>query len=149
MNHARRIGGSDLDRGVGLTGRGATDQEGHIEPLARHFLRHMDHLIERGRNKPAQADDVGFVLTSCSENFFAGHHHAKIDDLIVVTAKDDPDNVFSDVVHIALHGRKQDLPLRLEIAGPLFLFFHVWHEIGHRLLHDASALHDLRQEHLA
>ena len=38
-----------------------------------------------------------------------GHHHAEIDDRIVVAAEDDPDDVLADVVDVALDRGHDDL----------------------------------------
>jgi hypothetical protein len=74
------------------------------------------------------------------------NHDAQIDDLVVVTAKHHADDVLANVVHVALHGREQDLAL----SGPSGLFvFHERLEMRDGLLHDPGALHDLRQEHFA
>ena len=40
------------------------------------------------------------------------HHDAEIDDLVVVAAEDDADDVLADVVDVAFHGRHDDLALR-------------------------------------
>jgi hypothetical protein len=107
----------------------------------------MDHLVERWRDQPRQADQVGAVLLGGLEDPRGGHHHAEVDDLIVVAAKHDPDDVLPDVVDVALHRGRDDRAR--SPSRTLALGLEVRHEMGHRLLHHARALHDLREEHPA
>ncbi len=79
-------------------------------------------------------------------------HHAEIDDLVIVALEHDADDVLADVVHVALHGRDNDLAMaQLSGRRPLrgLLLLHERHEIGNRLFHHARRLHHLRQKHLA
>ena len=54
-----------------------------------------------------------FSFRARLENFFARHHHAEIDDLVVVTAEHDADDVLADVVHVAFDRGHAAFALRL------------------------------------
>ena len=91
-----------------------------------------------------------FPLARDGEYLRRRRHHAKIDDLIVVAGEHDADDVLADVVHVALDGREHDRASGLALVAARGLFrFHIGQQLRHRLLHDASRLDDLRQEHLA
>ena len=62
--------------------------------------------------RPGEADDVGALLGGRVEDRVGRHHHAEVDDLVVVAAEHDADDVLADVVHVALDGREHDLALR-------------------------------------
>ena len=80
-----------------------------------------------------------------------GHHHAEVDDLVVVAAEHHADDVLADVVHVALDGGEHHLAVA---AGPRggrrggLLGVHERLEVGDGALHHAGGLHHLRQEHL-
>ena len=77
------------------------------------------------------------------------HHHAEVHDVVVVALEHHGDDVLADVVHVALHRGDHELPLARPRLAALRLFrLDVRHQMRHRLLHDASRLHHLRQEHL-
>ena len=122
---------------------------GSVEPAARHLACDVDHLVERRRDEPREADDVGAELERRVEDRVAGHHDAEVDDLVVVAAEHDADDVLADVVHVALDGREHDLALRSAGAAGRLLGLHERLEVRDRALHRARALDDLRQEHLA
>ena len=84
-----------------------------------------------------------------SRIFSAGHHHAQIVDLEVVALQYDADDVLADVVNVALDGGHNDLAVAARAFAGLFFRFDERHQMRHRLLHHAGALHHLRQEHLA
>ena len=50
-----------------------------------------------------------FSAMAVSRIFSRGDHHAEVDDLVVVAAEDDADDVLADVVDVALDGGHQDL----------------------------------------
>ena len=112
----------------------------------------MAHLVERRRDQAGQADNVGILRLGGLQDLRRRHHHAEIDDLVIVALEHDADDVLADIVHVALDGREHDLAItrlagRRSLLGLLLL--HEGHEIGDRLLHHARRLDDLRQEHLA
>ena len=108
----------------------------------------MRHLIEGGRDQAAQADDVHVFLTSFGENFVRGDHHAHINNIVVVAAEHDADDVLADIMHVALDRCHQHLGAGLRVARGQLLGLHVGQQDGHGALHDARALDDLWQEHL-
>ncbi len=57
-----RVRGRDLDRGVQARGRRAADQQRDRHALALHLGGDVDHLVERWRDQPGQADQVGADL---------------------------------------------------------------------------------------
>ncbi len=83
----------------------------------------------------------------------AGHHHAHVDNLKVVALQHHGDDVFADVVHVALDGGDHDLALAGDVDARRLLlalfFLDVGNQVGHGLLHHARAFHHLGQEHLA
>ncbi len=52
-----------------------------------------------------------FCSRAVCENFFARHHHAEVDHLVIVAAEHDADDVLADVVHVAFDGGDQRLCL--------------------------------------
>ncbi|MBV6410709.1 MAG: hypothetical protein GAKPKEKM_01531 [Rhodocyclaceae bacterium] len=151
VRHVHRGAGivrRDLDGGVGARGGGAADQQRLGEALALHLGGDVGHLLQRGRDEAGQADRIGVVLARGSEDLVGGDHHAEVDHLVVVAGEHHADDVFADVVHVALDGGHDDLALRGRAAGGL-LRLDEGQQVGHRLLHDARRLHHLRQEHLA
>ena len=134
----------DLDGGVHARRRCAADEQGNVEFQPLHFAGHVDHLVERRCNESAQADDIDVFLSCGSENFLARHHHAEIEHLVVVTLEHDAYDLLADVVHVAFDSGQQQLPVRsVDFAALGFFPFDIRHQISHRLLHHASALHHL------
>ena len=72
----------------------------------------MRHFIQRGSDQAAQADHVGLFRWRV-EDFFARHHDAEVNDLVVVAGQHDADDVFADVMHIAFDGGEDDFALGL------------------------------------
>ena len=102
--------------------------------------------------RPRQADDVDLLALGRLEDLGGRHHDAEIDDLVVVAAQNDADDVLADVVDVALDRRHQDLagrPDALRVAVGVLLGLHEGQEMRHGLLHHAGGFHHLRQEHLA
>ena len=58
----------DLDGGVDSARGRAADQQRHLEILTLHLAGHMGHLVQRGRNQAAQADDVHVLLARFGKN---------------------------------------------------------------------------------
>ena len=124
-----------------------------MKPSPLHLLGDVDHLVERRRDQPRQADhvDAPARLAVC-RIFSHGHHHAEVDHLVIVAAEHDADDVLADVVDVALDGGHQDLAARLAAAARRALAFSAsmnGQQVGDGLLHDAGTLDHLRQEHLA
>ena len=141
----------DLHRRVGAAGGGAADHQRQLEALALHLGGDVAHLVERGRDQAGEPDDVGLLGPGGLQDLRRRHHHAEIDDLVIVALEHDADDALADVVHVALDGRQHDLAVRALPRGAFLalLLVHVGQQIGDRLLHDARRLDHLRQEHLA
>src|SRR5690606_7215243 len=132
----------------------SADQQGEFDSFPFHFFSNVNHLFQRRRNESRKANDVRFVFFSSLQNFFTGNHHPKVNHFEVITTKNNPDNVLSDVVHIPFYCRQNNGATcclhgigfsRCQCSG--FLCLHEWLKIGHRLFHHASRLHHLWQEH--
>ena len=143
----------DLDRGVRARGRRAADQQRDGELLALHLGGQVDHLVERGRDQAAQADQVGVDLARGVEDLLRRHHHAEVDHLVVVALQHHADDVLADVVDVALDGRHHDRAVgvldRRQLGVVELLLLDERDQVGDGLLHHPRRLHDLRQEHLA
>jgi len=103
-------------------------------------------FIERGRDQSAQSNKIDLRVASGLKNFFARHHHAEVDDFVIVAGEHDANNIFADVMDVALDGGHEDFALGAAVAaGPLFLF-HEGQQPGDGFLHDPRALDHLRQK---
>ena len=109
MDHGMAVLPGDLHRRVRGTRGGSANEEGDIEVRTLHLAGDMDHLVERGGDETAQADDVDLVLLGGGQDLVAWDHDAEIDDLVAVAGQDDADNVLSDVMDIAFDGGHEDL----------------------------------------
>ena len=108
-----------------------------------HFFRHMRHFFQRGRNQSRQADDVGILCLGFGQNLRARHHHAHVHNFEVIALQDDRHDVLTDVMHITLHRRNNDLALGLGgYAGTLFFCQLFFLDIGHQMCD--SLLHHTR-----
>ena len=136
-------------RRVRRRSRRAADEQGNLKPAPRHLARRRDHLIQRRRDKPAQADDVGVHVARGVQYGLGRNHDAQIDHFVVVATQNDPDDVFADVVDVALDGGDYYFAVgaRGAFAGGA-LRLYVRSERGDRFLHHAGAFDDLRQKHL-
>src|SRR5882724_6357719 len=146
----------DLYGGMNPAGGGAADQQRHVHAPAFELTGEKTHFIERGRDQAGEADDIGILGLGGLDDFRGRHHHAEIDHLEIVTLQHDADDVLADVVDVALDGGEHDLAggaaaVANDAVGEVarLLLFHEWHQIGHRLFHDAGGFHHLRQKHLA
>ena len=143
------VGGRDLDGRVDAARRRAPDQKRCLETLALHLARDVHHLVERGRDQTAQSDQIGLLLARAPQDAVARHHHAQVDDPVVVALEDHPHDVLADVVHVPLDRGHHDRRLRARAARSSLLRLHERKEAGDRLLHHARALDDLGEKHLA
>ena len=147
--HVRRgtiIGGRNLDRRVGSASGGTADEQRDVHAAPLHFLGVKNHLIKRGRDEPAVTDEVDIIFLGCLEDGVAADHHAEVNHMVTVAGKHDAEDVFTNVVHVALHGGKHD---RAGGGAGGFPCLHEGLEMRDRFFHHAGALHDLRQEHLS
>ena len=111
VNGRRRVLGRDLHRGVLPAGRRAADEERRLEAAPLHLARDQRHLVERGRDQAAQANQIRLPLDRRRQDLVGRHHHAEIDDVVAVAAEHDADDVLADVVYVALDGGEHDRPL--------------------------------------
>ena len=140
----------DLQCGVRARGGGAADHQRHLQALALHLAGDVAHFLQRRRDQAGQADQIGILFAGAVQDHLRRHHHAQIDHLEIVAGQHHANDIFADVVHIALHRRHDDLAVVLaDIAGAQLLGFDEGQQVGHGLLHYPRRLHHLRQEHLA
>ena len=147
MDYISRKMRRDFHRRVRLASRRAANQQRLRKPLTLHFLRDVDHFIERRRDESAQTHDVRADLLRFRQNLIARHHHAHVDHLVIVTSQHDADDVFSDVVHVAFHRCHEHFSL-CAITWPL-LRLHERQQKGDGFLHHASRFYDLREKHFS
>ena len=84
-----------------------------VKPSRSISLGDERHLLERGGDQPAQPDDVHALPARGLQDLGARHHHAEVDDLVVVALQHDAHDVLADVVDVALHGGQQHPPVGL------------------------------------
>ena len=152
-DHRALVARRHLDGRVRARGGGAADQQRDLEPLALHLAGEVDHLVERRRDQPGQADQVGADLGGLVEDLLRRHHHAEVDHLVVVALQHHADDVLADVVDVALHRGHHDGAVGVLGGGVLrvveLLLLDERDQVGDRLLHHPRGLHHLGQEHLA
>ena len=157
IDHRPLVMRRNLDRGVHPRGGRTADQQRNLAHakvfVLLHLAGHILHFLQARRDQSRQADDVGALDLGARQYLVARNHHAHVDDVEVVALQNHGNDVFADVVHVALDRRDDDLALGAHVfasalLAPLF-FLDVRDEVRHRLLHHARAFDDLRQEHLA
>ena len=90
------------------------------------------------------------MLAGRFKDFLAANHDAQIDHVKAITLQNDANDVFANIVHIALYRGHQDLTCCLILGTEAqFFLFHVRQKVSNGLLHHASGFHHLRQEHFA
>ena len=139
------VEGRQLDGRMQGRGRGAADQQRRGEAPGGHFAAELLHLVERRRDEPADADDVGADRFRLGEDGLAGDHHAEVGDLESVAAEHDAEDILSDVMDVALDGGEQDARL----AGAVLRGAHVGLQDLDGVAHHLGRLDDLGEEHLA
>ena len=125
----------DFHRRMGFRGGRAANEQRQRKALALHLFRHVHHLIKRRRDKPGKPDDIGVYFTRGFEDFIRRHHHAEINNFVVVALEHHADDIFADVVHVAFHGREHNFAVAL---AHFFTGLDVRLEVRHRLLHHAG-----------
>ena len=106
----------------------------------------MHHLAKRRSDQAAQSDEVDIELTGFGHNLLSGHHHAEVDDLIVVAGENHTDDILSDVVDITLNSSQQHTTG--SSSSLLFLCLDIRLKDSNGLLHRAGGLHHLGKKHL-
>ena len=76
--------------------------------MAFHFRCDRHHFIQRRCDEAREADNVGVMLSCRIQNGLRGHHHPEVNHFEVIALQYHADNVFADVVHIALDGGHDD-----------------------------------------
>ena len=71
----------------------------------------MAHFIKTGRDKPRQADHIDLLFNRFGNNVGGRHHDAHIDNIKIIALQHDPDNIFANIMHIALHRCHQHLAI--------------------------------------
>ena len=146
----RLIGRLNFHRCMGLGRCRPANEQRQLHAAPLHLLADINHLVEARRNETRQANHIDIMLNRGVENFIAGHHDAEVDNIITVTLENHADDIFADVMHVALYGRHQDFTVGRPCGSQLFLLrFHKGHEMGDRGFHNAGGFHNLRQEHFA
>ena len=107
----------NFDGSMFFAGCGSTNESG-IFMFARSISRATVTISSGGSDESRKPDDLGSPFTGFFENGFPGNHNANVFDFEVVAGKYNADNIFSDVMHIAFYGGKQDFPA--ELAEPSF-----------------------------
>ena len=129
-------------------GRGcAAYHQRHRHARFFHFLGNGHHFVERRGDKARQPDHVGIMFDRRLQNCRPWNHDAKINNLEAITLQHNTNNVLADIMHVALHGRHDDLALAL--GARLFLRLNIREEMRDRLFHHARRFYHLRQEHAA
>ena len=90
----------------------------------------MNHLVEGWRDETGEADDVTIFFLRGGEDFFAGNHHAHVDDFVIIAGQNDANDVFADIVDIAFHRGHENAALRAGIRIRGALGFHERGEPG-------------------
>ena len=142
--------GMNLHRRMHAAGGGPADEQGHVKTLAFHLARHETHLVKRGCDEAGKADHIDLFALRRLQNLGGGNHHPKVDDFVIIAGEHHAHDVLADIVHIALHGRHEDLACGRATRAASGLFsLHIGHEHGHGLFHHPRRFHHLGQEHLA
>ena len=137
----------NFDGSMFFAGCGSTNEEWYFHVCAFHFSGDGNHFIEGGSDESRKTDDLGSPFTGFFENGFPGNHHANVFDFEVVACEYNADNIFSDVMHIAFYGGKQDFSSRT--CRTVFFIFHEGEQIGDGFFHNAGAFYHLRKKHFS
>ena len=146
LHYGLVIMGCNFNGSVIFTRCSTSNKKGNSHARFFHFLSIVDHLIQRGCDKPAESKDVRVMFSDRFQNLVTGNHDAKIDNLPVVAGQNYANNVFSNVMHISLHRCDNHGPA---FTGSPFCFFcfHVGLKIRNRLFHNPGTFDNLRKKH--
>ena len=78
-------------------------------PASRRSRRGGDHLLRALHQQTGEPDGVGLMLAVRADQIFGRHFDAQIDHVVAVVLQNDLDEIFPDVVHVALHRRENHL----------------------------------------
>ena len=86
------------------------------------------------------------LLDGFPDYLLGGHHHAHVDNLIIITSHHHADYILTDVVHVSFDCSQQDFA---GMGSTLSLLcFDIRLKDTYGLFHGTGSLHHLRQEHL-
>ena len=129
---------------MGFGGRCAADEQRLCIPASLHFFRDTNHFVERWRDQSRKPNKIGIQGFCRVQYLFGRHHNAKIFDVVSIALQNDANNLFTNVVDVAFHGRHDDTPFACWNVVIGLLLFDEWYKVSHCLLHDARALDHLR-----
>ena len=124
--------------------RAAADHR-ELQFLPFQFLDHILHLEGRFHQQAAQPDCIRAVLLRGTDDHVARLLDSQVHDLVSVVRQNDVDEIFSNVVDIALYRRENDCAFLLR-AGFLL---HLRLKICDRRLHHSRGIEHRGQLHLA
>ena len=150
VSHRLVVLRSNADGRVFGTRRRSANQQRHGEALPSHFGGHMGHLVQRRRNQSAQSDQVGLLFNRRPQDCFGRHHDTQVDDVKVVAAQHDGNDVLSNIVDVTFDcGYYDGATCLSNRLGHVLFGRHEGRQIGDGLFHYPGRLDNLRQEHLA
>ena len=124
--------------------RRAADQHREGEPAPVELLHAERHLLRCRHEQRRQPDRVGPDLDRLVDDRVDRHLLAEVVHRVAVVREDRVDERLPDVVHVAVHRREHDLPLRVALLALEELL-----EVRHRPLHHLRGLQHERQDQLA
>ena len=125
-------------------GCSAEDHRPVRQVTAVQFLQVLAHHDGRLHEQPGQADRIDLLALGRLDDRGDRLLDAEVEHRVAVVRQDDVDEVLADVVHVALHRRKDHLALASALD-----FLHVRLEVRDRCLHRLRGLQHERQLHLA
>ena len=123
----------------------AADQQGDGKALPLHLGGNMYHLVQRRCDQTRQPDHIDIFTLCRFKDFRRWHHDAKVNDFVVVAGQHNANDVFTDIMHIALHCCHEDLTCGLLFA--VFFGLDVRRQNSDGLFHHAGGFHHLGEEH--
>ncbi len=87
-----------------------TNQQRQTEAFPFQLGGHVHHFIQTRGNQSGNTDDVGFFITHSLQDFLTRDHDSQVNNAVTVAAQDHPNNIFPDIMYIALGGRNHDSP---------------------------------------
>ncbi len=123
--------------------RRAADDNRELQPTALKLLHTQRHLLGRTDQQRAQADSVGVDFNRLFDDCVERHLLTQIVDGVAIVRQNGVDQIFADIVYIAVDRRQHDLAL-----GRACLLVEVLLQVAHRLFHDLGGLQHERQDQL-
>ncbi len=123
--------------------RGAAHQQRHADSGFAQIGRGDHHLLRAFHQQAAQADGVRLMMLEGADQIFRRHLDAEVDHVIAIVLQDDLDEVFADVVDIALHRGENHFAALGDVG-----LFHELLEMAHRGLHRFGRLQHFGDDQL-